>query len=300
MTLLIMAGAFLFCFWAFVPFRLFVFHPFATAYYAVRDFVYFFRHKKYNIYDGGILNCYFAHFGGGKTLSATQYVGKLFKRYNNKRVWDRGKRKFVLQKVHIISNVHLNKIPYEELVSLSQIVCCAWKNKKIDNEKDTRTVVLVLLDEASSQLNSREFKSNINADFLNTLITSRHFHMSIIYTSQKFKLVDALLRNVTQKCVSCRKLWRFMVQYYYDADEMEFASNPMLVKPYRRKGFFVKDKDYNRYDTLATVEKLQKSVDKGDMMTEEQIIALRGNINPDNENVFAASRKLKRIRKKGK
>ena len=91
-----------------------------------------------------------------------------------------------------------------------------------------------------------------------------------------------------------------MVQYYYDADEMEFASNPMLVKPYRRSGFFIKDRDYNRYDTLATVEKLQKSVDKGDMMTEEQIIALRGNINPDNENVFAASRKLKRIRKKGK
>ena len=300
MTTLIIAGAFLFCFWAFVPFRLLVLHPFAAVYYAARDFIYFFKHKKYNVYDGGLLKCYFAHFGGGKTLSATQYVGKLFKRYNNKKVWDRGKRKFVLQKVHIISNVHLNQIPYEELVSLSQIVCCAWKNKKIDNEKDTRTVVLVLLDEASSQLNSREFKSNINADFLNTLITSRHFHMSIIYTSQKFKLVDALLRNVTQKCISCRKLWRFMVQYYYDADEMEFASNPMLVKPYRRSGFFIKDRDYNRYDTLATVEKLQKSVDKGDMMTEEQIIALRGNINPDNENVFAASRKLKRIRKKGK
>ena len=230
MITLVFVFAFLFCFWAFVPFRLFVFHPFATVYYAVRDFVLYFKHRKFDIYDGGLLNCYFAHFGGGKTLSATQYVGKLFKRYNNKKVWDRGKRKFVLQKVHVISNVHLSGIPYEELSSLSQVVCCAWKNKKIDEKENTRTVVLVLLDEASSQLNSREFKTNINADFLNTLITSRHFHMSIFYTSQKFKLVDALLRNVTQKCISCRKIWRFMVQYYYDADEMEYASNPMLAR----------------------------------------------------------------------
>ena len=74
----------------------------------------------------------------------------------------------------------------------------------------------------------------------------------------------------------------------------------MLVRPYRRKGFFIKDRDYNRYDTLATVEKLQKSVDKGDMLSEEQIIALRANMNPDNENVYAASRKLRRLRKKGK
>lgn len=300
MTALIIILAFCLCFWLFVPFRLFVLHPFASVYYAVCDFVLYFKYHKYDLYDGGLLNCYFAHFGGGKTLSATQYVGKLFKRYNNKKVWDRGRKKFVLQKVHIISNVHLSGIPYEELASLSQIVCCAWKNKKIDAKEDTRTVVLVLLDEASSQLNSREFKSNINADFLNTLITSRHFHMSIFYTSQKFKLVDALLRNVTQKCISCRKIWRFMVQYYYDADEMEFASNPMLVRPYRRTGFFIKDRDYNRYDTLATVEQLQKSVDKGDMLSEEQIIALRAGMNPDNENIYAASRKLKRLRKKGK
>lgn len=300
MTALIILLAFCFCFWAFVPFRLFVLHPFASVYYAVRDFVLYFKHRRYDLYDGGLLNCYFAHFGGGKTLSATQYIGKLFKRYNNKKVWDRGRKKFVLQKVHVISNVHLSGVPYEELASLSQIVCCAWKNKKIDVKEDTRTVVLVLLDEASSQLNSREFKSNINADFLNTLITSRHFHMSIFYTSQKFKLVDALLRNVTQKCISCRKVWRFMVQYYYDADEMEFASNPMLVRPYRRTGFFIKDRDYNRYDTLATVEQLQKSVDKGDMLSEEQIIALRAGMNPDNENIYAASRKLKRLRKKGK
>lgn len=89
-----------------------------------------------------------------------------------------------------------------------------------------------------------------------------------------------------------------MVQFYYDADEIEYAANPMLVKPYRRTGFYIKDKDYNSYDTLATVKQLQKSVDKGDMMTDEEIIALRGSINPDSDNVMHASRKLKHMRKR--
>lgn len=296
--ILIVPFVFLWLMVACVPFRIAVLHPFSTVYYAVRDVYFYFKHHTYDLYDGGLLNCYFAHFGGGKTLSVVHYVRALFKRYNNKKVWDRGRKKFVLQKIHVISNVHLNGVPYEELCSLSQIVCCAWKNKEIDKKQDTRTVVLVLLDEASSQLNSREFKSNINADFLNTLVTSRHFNMSIFYTSQKFKLVDALLRSVTQRCINCRKLWRFMAQYYYDADELEYASNPMLVRPIRRTGFFVRDKDYNTYDTLATVERLKKSVDKGEMMSEAEILALRGELNPDDDAITAPSRKLKRLWKR--
>lgn len=282
-----------------VCFRVAFFHPIKTIRYAIKDPFLYFKHKEYNRYDGGILNCYFAHFGGGKTLSVVQYVVHLFKRYNNKPVWNRESKKFVLQKVHIISNVHLNGVPYEELCSLSQVVCCAWKNKKLDKENNTRTVVLVLLDEASSQLNSRNFKSNIDADFLNTLITSRHFNMSLVYTSQKFKLVDALLRNVTQRAIWCNKVWRFMVQYWYDADEMEFASNPTLVRPLRRKGFFISDKEYNSYDTLATVEKLKKSVDAGEMMTEKEILELRGNMNPDTD-ALTPSRKLRLRLKKRK
>lgn len=283
-----------------VTFRIVVTHPFLTIKYAVLDTYNYFKHHEYDYYDAGLLNCYFAHFGRGKTLSIVHYVISVFKRYNNRYVWDRGKRKMVLQKVHIISNVHLNGVPYETLESLSQVVCCAWRNKKIDEEHNTRTVVLVLLDEASSQLNSRNFKSNIDADFLNTLITSRHFHMSLLYTSQKFKLVDALLRSVTQNCISCHKTWRFMVQEFYNADDMEYASDPTLVKPISRRGWFIKDSDYNAYDTLATVEKLKKSVDEKDMMSETEILEMRGAINPDNDSIVNGSRKLRKFRKKRK
>lgn len=299
--MIIFLGVIAFCFLLYVSvsFRLAVLHPFKSVFYVIKDVVLYFVHHDYDRYDGGTLNCYFAHFGGGKTLTATSHILSLYKRYNNKKVWDRDRKKMVLQKVHVLSNVHLVNVPYEKLESLGQIVTCAYYNKDIDLKNDTRTVVLTLLDEASSELNSRQFKDNLSPEVVNTLITSRHFHMSIFYTSQKFKLVDALLRSVTQKCIHCRKIWRFMVLSYYDADELEYAVNPTLVKPLQRIGFFIRDMHYANYDTLATVDKLKKKVDERDFLSEQEVIELRGNLNPDYDAITTPSRKLKRIRKRG-
>ena len=88
-----------------------------------------------------------------------------------------------------------------------------------------------------------------------------------------------------------------MVQNYYDADEVEYASNPTLIKPIRRTGFFIKDKDYNAYDTLAVVDKLKKSVKDGDMMSEQEILEMRGQLNPDNDAITNRSWKM-RMRKR--
>lgn len=297
MTLLyvIIAGVVL---WLSVIARLIVLHPIKVPCNGIVDLYYYFRHKEYNFYKAGILNCYTAHFGGGKTLSIVHYVTKTFKKYNNKKVWDMGRKKFVTQKVHIISNVDLLSVPYEPLTSLSQVVNCAYVNKDIDEKNDTRTVVVVVLDEASAQLNSRSFKTNIDPSFLNTLITSRHYHISFMYSSQKFKLTDALMRSVTQKCINCKKIWRFLIQNEYDADELEYASDPTMIKPRRRTGFFITNKDYNSYDTLACVDKLKKNVEDGDMMSEEEILSLRGDLNPDNDSVSHRSGKLKRRQKR--
>lgn len=273
--------------------RLIVLHPLATVLYSIKDVYYYFKHHKYDFYEAGVLNCYTAHFGGGKTLSIVHLIVQIFNRYNNKKVWDRSQNRFVLQKIHIISNVDLKTVPYEPLSSLSQVVCCAYRNKKIDKKEKTRTVVLVLLDEASSQLNSRSFKTNIDPEFLNTLITTRHYHMSFYYSSQKFKLTDALFRSVTQRCVNCNKVWRFLIQNVYDSDELEYASDPSLVRPLRRTGFFVKDRDYNAYDTLATVDRLKKSVDENDMMSPAEILAMRGQLNPDNDAITNRSWRMR-------
>ena len=269
----------------FVPFRLAVLHPVATVYYGVTDFVKYILHKKWRLLDGGILNCYGAHFGGGKTLSMAHFITRLYEKKNNKKVWDRGRKKFVTQKIHIISNFDLKLVPYEKLESLSQVLACAKYNKQIDEENNTRTVTMVLIDEASVQLNSRNFKSNINANFLNTLLTCRHYHISLWYSSQKFKLTDALMRSVTQRYIECHKIWRFMCLKEYNADEIEYASDPTMVKPLCRYGFFIKDRDYNSYDTLACVEALEKSAREGDMLSEKEILEMRGQLNPDNDAV---------------
>lgn len=285
--------AFIFC----LPFRMIVLHPFRSIFYAVKDFVLYICRKDWRICKTGILNCYFAHFGGGKTLSATQYIRKLYKRYNNKRIYDCNLKKYVLQRVLVVSNVDFTGIPFVKLESLAQIVSIATKNKELDRSEGYRTCIIIFIDEASSQLNSREFKSNITPDFLNTLVTSRHYNMSLIYTSQKFKLVDALLRSVTQKAILCRKSWRTVELLYYDADELEYASNPMLVKPLFRKCFWCSDKLFKTYDTLATVDKLRKSMDKGDYLTEQEILALRGSLQTDNDQITQRSRRWKRLAK---
>lgn len=276
-----------------VPVRIMCLHPFKVVRYAVFDLYRYFHDRKKYIYDGGILNAYCAHFGGGKTLSLVEYVVYLFYRYNNRTVYDRKRGRWVLQKVNIISNVHLNGVPYQPLYGLSQIVECARYNASIDEKEGTRTVTLVILDEASSEMNSRSFKDNIDPTFLNTLITCRHYHMSMFYSSQKFHLTDKLLRSVTQHVVWCNKCWRFMIQYFYSADEVENVVDVRLVKPLKRWGFLIEDKIYNAYDTLACVEKLQKKVSEGDMLSESEILELRGEINP-NVDMVTPSRKLKK------
>lgn len=281
------------CFFLFMPFRLAILNPASTLYYGVTDFVAYVLHRKWRLLDGGILNCYGAHFGGGKTLSMAHFITRLYEKKNNKKVWDRGRKKWVTQKIHVIANFELKSIPYEKLESLSQVLACAKYNKQIDEENDTRTVTIVLIDEASVQLNSRNFKSNIDANFLNTLLTCRHYHISLWYSSQKFKLTDALMRSVTQRYINCNKVWRFMCLSVYNADEIEYASDPTMVKPLYRDGFFIRNKDYESYDTLACVDALERSAKEGDMFTEKEILELRGQLNPDNDAVTHRSWKHK-------
>ena len=75
--------------------------------------------------------------------------------------------------------------------------------------------------------------------------------------------------------VECNKLWRFQRLSMYDAWDLENATSPKLVTPFARSCFFVKDSDYQAYDTLAVVENLEHQVDENKMMTPEQILELQ-------------------------
>ena len=277
--------------------RVIVTHPISSVWYAVIDLYKNFRYRCWNNCATGTIDCYVSLFGKGKTLSAVHKVMSIYKRYDNKYIYDFRREKWVLQKIHIISNVELT-IPYENFVSLAQIVAVAERGRVLDAQNDTLTCTIVLGDEFSVQLNSRSFKSNIDPLFLNTLLTCRHHHISLIYTSQRFNHVDALLRQVTRSVYTCNKLWRVMVHEEYDAFQLENASDPTLIKPVRRFGWFIKDASFNAYDTLACVGNLAKSCKEGDMLTEEQILDLQRN-NPVNiDGIVNPSRKLKRASKK--
>lgn len=264
------------------------------------DLWYYFRHYEYNNYGTGELVAYVGLFGKGKTLSAVHRVVSAYNHYNNKVVWCPRRKTFVLQKVHVISNVSLN-IPYEDFVSLEQVVLAAERKQAMDDLNKTLTVTLVLGDEFSVQMNSRNFKTNIDPLFLNTILTCRHYYISLYYTAQRFGHVDALLRQVTSTVISCDKLWRFQRLTAYDAWDVENASNPSLVSPIARSCWFVRNKDYEAYNTLACVGNLKKSMREGDMMSEEDILKLQQNplyANPDG--VVKPSRKYKRTHGIGK
>lgn len=279
-----------------VCFRLAVFNFPAFSFYAVKDAISWFRYRKWDICQTGHLICYMALFGRGKTLSVVHYITGMYRRYNNRRIYDFSRKKWVTQKVHVISNVDL-AIPYEKFISLEQIVRVADMSRERDEEEDTLTVTLVLGDEFSVQMNSRSFKSNIDPLFLNTLLTCRHHHITLVYDAQRFSHVDALLRQVTGYVVECRKTWRFQLHYYYDAFQLENSSDPTLIKPFRRTGFFIRDRDFAAYDTLACVGNLKKAVSRGDMMGEAEILALQRNTE-ENLEVVTPSRKLKRLRRR--
>lgn len=260
---------------AFPVVRCIVCNPHWTIGFGILDLYHYFKYKQWHNATCGELVCYTGLFGRGKTLSAVHTVVSRYKQYNDLVVWDKFRSKFVKQRIMILSNVELVGIPYKKFESLQQLVELSHKVKDLDEEYNTLTYIYVLGDEFSVQLNSRSFKTNISPTFLNTLLTCRHYHISLFYTAQRFNQVDALLRQVTQTVVECHKTWRFQLQSFYDGYELENCVNPLLVTPLLRKCWFVKNKDYGYYDTLACVSNLEKSQLSGDMFSDKEILELQ-------------------------
>lgn len=278
----------------FPTFRCAVFHLPFVLYHGVRDLYFYFLHKQYNLCRTGELVAYCGLFGKGKTLSAVHRVVSAYRTYDGKMVWCPRRKKFVTERVQVISNVALS-VPYENFESLKQVVEVGQEKQKYDDEHDTLTVTLVLGDEFSVQMNSRNFKTNIDPLFLNTILTCRHYYISLYYTAQRFHHVDALLRQVTSYVMECDKLWRFQRLAKYDAWDLENASNTQLVKPFARSCWFVFDRDYQAYDTLACVGHLKHAFEDGEMLSEEEILKLQQNSwNSGMDGVARPSRRWKK------
>ena len=145
--------------------RQITFHPFQTGYNAIKDLYYYQLHRGWHNCPVGALDIYCGYFGSGKTLSLVHKVVGLYNHYNDKVVWCPRRKKFVVQKISILSNVDLS-VPYTKLESLAQVVKASKTTTAIDDAEDTLTVTIVAMDELSVQMNSRSFKDNFNAYFL--------------------------------------------------------------------------------------------------------------------------------------
>lgn len=283
-------------------FRCAVSHPVKMVVNGAVDLYHYFKYLKFNNADYGFIKCYTAAagyaFGSGKTLSVVHEIVQRYNQYNGKKVWCSRRKKYVTQRIFILSNVEFLTVPFVHMDSLKQFVGLSDTIDDYDDEHDTLTVIYALCDEASSQMNSRSYKDNFDPLFISTLLTSRHFRASFYLTSQKFFMVDKLMRSCVSTVYSTAKLWRFQRYSVYDAVELENATNELMIKPLKRGCWFITNKDYAAYDTHASVGMLKKACESGDMMSEAEILQMIGSTDSDVAAVSNFSRKYRRRHKK--
>lgn len=262
-------------------------HLLAFVLYAFKDVFYYFKHKKFNECKAfGRINMFCGLFGRGKTLSAVRYVTRQYKKYNNKPVWSDVDKCFKKQEIRIISNVDLN-IPYVKLENTQQII-------DAHEGLDDVGIAIVFIDEASTQFNSRNFKTNISATLLNAMLTCRHEKFGMVLTAQRFLHVDALIRQICEYVYDCKKIWRFQFLYRASAWDLENCTNIKLVT-HIKSCWFVKDKHYKAYDTHAVVANIKRMQKNGELLSDDEVLARQGVVNTSEYNVN--SRKMRKMLK---
>lgn len=221
-------------------------------------------------------------FGSGKTLDMTMLARQIFNKYDGLPVWNEDKQEFVTQHIHLISNVELLDVPYTPFTTAEQL-------KNVVQDEDD--VTLFVFDEVGAIWNSRNYKDNISTELLKRLLQVRKNKIGILCTAQRFKFVDALLRQITGSLYCVNKTWRILSVREYDAVSFENCDNIDMIEPLSIGFKFVFDKDYHAYDTSAIVEDLKKA----DMLSDSEILAAQGVIEP---NIDFATGIKKRFRKR--
>ena len=272
--------------------RCFIFNlPFSIIL-GVIDLKNYLLHKLFNTAPFGYIDCYCAEFGGGKTLSVTSKVCNLYKKYDGKKVWHPELKKMVIQKIQILSNVELVGVPYIKLVSMEQFIkACEVKHDE-DIANNTLTITYLLGDEFSSQMNSRNFKTNIPTSLLNKILTSRHYYSAWYITSQRFSQVDKLIRESCRYVVECSKTWRFLINDRFYAWEMENCNNPLILEPVDSTCLWVSNKMYNQYNTYSCVENLSDDWKNGKYLDDKEVLELRQPTPSDTSSVHLRKRFL--------
>lgn len=202
--------------------------------YSVLDIVNYIRYQKWKEFNYYGIEMFIGMFGHGKTLSMTHSARLIYEAFGDS--------------VRFISNYKLEGIPYIPLINFNQLV-------DIGEEEDNKFVgTVVLIDEIENVLSHRNF-ANFPLALLHTLTQQRKKKVYILCSAQRFFMVDKLFRSITTNVINCNKYWRFQHIEVYDAWDLENAMNYSLIKRKVNKWWFVRNKDYQSYDTSEMVKK---------------------------------------------
>lgn len=240
--------------------------------YSFVDIYKFFRYKKYNEckdYGKVVTICASGTkvFGSGKTLSGVHAIRYIYDKYDGLEVWNETEKRFVIQHIHIVSNVELTDIPFIFFENEKQL---------IEVEQPEMDITIFFLDESSSIWNSRNYKDNISTTLLTSLLQCRKNKIALFTTSQRFVFQDKLIRQITSEVWEAYKFWRIVRLKTFDAYDMENCTNLQLVRALATSYWFVKDSDYKAYDTTAIVERLKKMNESGELLTDAEVLESQG------------------------
>jgi len=263
-------------------FRCFITHIPSTIYNGVNDIYDYVINRKWREWKesySGIF-CFVGMFGRGKTLSMTKYAVDIYNYY----------AKFG-KTVRIVSNYDLKTVPYIPLVNFEQIV--ELGNLAVEG-KDNCVGTIVCIDEIEMLFSHRKFAS-FPIEVLSSVCQSRKAHIMMLTSAQRWKMQDAAIRDITYYAIDCRKIWRFQLNYWFDAWDLENASQPNLLRPIKRGCWFVLNKYFKSYDTT----KLISRDDMRNFISNDELLQRRyANTLTDPEAIKHPSKKLIKQRKK--
>ena len=238
-------------------------------FYGLKDVILYFKNREWEkVNIGWGITCYIGMFGHGKTLSMCHNAQKIYDQYGDK--------------VRFISNVHLKHIPYIELTNFNQLVEIA------DNPDDSYEATVVLIDEIEALLSHRNF-ANFPLTLLNCLMQQRKLSLRIYCSCQRWFTVDRIWRSITTDIYDCNKYWRFQHMVKYDAWDYENAMNFNSIRPISNTWWFVKNKDYDTYDTSQMISRKSSE----DFLSNEESIVRTGLDNMANPDAVKRPKKKK-------
>lgn len=308
----------------------FIFNFPFVIFYAFKDIFLYIKHKKWKNFNKYGIKVFKGMFGHGKTLSSSHYAHKFYKKWGNdllflanyelknmpftklisfeqlvqiQETWQKieivkrrkGKIDDYLKKYdkRLKKGKKLLIVEKKHRFKLMKELCDINKKLPIMQRKFPYKGVVVCIQEIELLLNNRKY-ADFPIELLHTLCQPRKFKMYFMVDAQEFSMIDIAFRRISSWVDDCFKLWRFQNLKTYSAWDVENAINPHLVKPISKRCFFIHDKDYDSYDTLESVTRLNSA----DFISNKESLERKGYTLSDLNVVENKSRKGKKVSSK--